>query len=304
MRVGVTGASGLIGTALVEALNERNDDVVTFRRPASKSAGGNVVRWDPSRALLDEGDLRRVGGFDVIINLAGAGIGDKRWTKERKSEILDSRVSATKLLGRVANDAHGGVGFLANASAIGWYGSRGDEVLNEGSVRGEGFLADVCAEWENTATALATSGITVSRFRSGVVLSSNGGALKKQLPLFRFGLGARLGSGQQWLSPISLVDEVAAILWVVDHRLEGPINLVAPTPLTNRTFTRDLAAVLHRPAVAAVPDVALRMALGREMADELVLASQRIEPQRLLESGFAFTHPDAKQALTAALTPA
>jgi NAD dependent epimerase/dehydratase family enzyme len=113
-----------------------------------------------------------------------------------------------------------------------------------------------------------------------------------------------LGSGQQWLSPISLVDEVAAILWVVDHRLEGPINLVAPTPLTNRTFTRDLAAVLHRPAVAAVPDVALRMALGREMADELVLASQRIEPQRLLESGFAFTHPDAKQALTAALTPA
>jgi uncharacterized protein (TIGR01777 family) len=301
VRVGVTGASGLIGTSLVAALRERNDSVVTFVRPTSRITHDNVVRWDPSRGLLDDDDLRRAGGFDALVNLAGAGIGDRRWNAKRKSEIMASRVSATSLLCDVATSSMSGVSFLANASAVGWYGSRGDEPLDESSTRGEGFLANVCDAWENAALALRATGTTVARLRSGVVLSLRGGALRQQLPLFRTGVGGRLGSGRQWLSPISLYDEVAAILWVLDHRLEGPVNLVAPTPLTNRSFTRDLATALHRPGVFAVPAAALRITLGVEMADELVLASQRVTPQSLLASGYSFAHPDAAAALTWAL---
>jgi uncharacterized protein (TIGR01777 family) len=304
VRIGVTGASGLIGTALIEALGARGDDVVIFQRPTSKSVAGDVVRWDPTRGLLDESDLRRVGGFDAIVNLAGAGIGDKRWSKERKAEILNSRTSAAALMGQVARAAPNGVGHLVNASAIGWYGSRGDEVLDETSTRGSGFLADVCDAWENAASAVATSGTTVARLRTGIVLSARGGALKKQLPLFQFGLGGRMGSGNQWLSPISLADEIAAILWVLDHRLEGPFNLAAPTPLTNRSFTRELAALMHRPAVLAIPSVALRVVLGPEMADELILSGQRVMPQRLLASGFTFKQPDVRSALEGALAAA
>jgi uncharacterized protein (TIGR01777 family) len=304
MRVGVTGASGLIGTALIEALRERSDDVVSFQRPSSKSVAGDVVRWDPSRGIIDESDLRRVGGFDAIVNLAGAGIGDKRWSKERKAEILNSRTSAAALIGQIARAAPNGVGHLVNASAIGWYGSRGDEVLDETSARGSGFLADVCDAWESAATAVATSGTIVARLRTGIVLSARGGALKKQLPLFQFGLGGRMGSGNQWLSPISLADEVAAILWVLDHRLEGPFNLTAPSPLTNRSFAHELAALMHRPAVVAVPSLALRVVLGREMADELVLSGQRVLPQRLLASGFTFTQPEVRSALEGALAAA
>jgi len=300
VRVGVTGASGLIGSSLVAALRERSDEVITFVRPTSRSTNVDVVRWDPSRGLLDDDDLRRVGGFDALVNLAGAGIGDRRWNAERKSEILTSRVSAASLLADVATFTSG-VGFLANASAIGWYGSRGDEQLDESSTRGEGFLADVCDAWENAALALGANGTTVARLRSGVVLSPRGGALRQQLPLFRAGVGGRLGSGRQWLSPISLHDEVTAILWVLDHRLEGPVNLVAPAPLTNRAFTRDLATALHRPGVFAVPAPALRLTLGAEMANELVLASQRVTPRSLLASGYSFAHPDAPAALAWAL---
>jgi uncharacterized protein (TIGR01777 family) len=301
VRVGVTGASGLIGSSLVVALRERGDSVVTFVRPNSRPTDGESVRWDPERQLLDHDDLRRVGGFDAIVNLAGAGIGDRRWNAERKSEIVHSREWATTLLADVAKESSSGVGFLANASAVGWYGSRGDEVLDESSSRGEGFLSDVCDAWENAALTLGATGTTVARLRSGVVLSTRGGALPQQLPLFRVGVGGRLGSGRQWLSPISLRDEVAAILWVLDHRLEGAVNLVAPTPLTNRTFTRDLASALHRPGLFAVPSFALRSTLGSEMADELILASQRVVPRHLLASGFTFSDPDGSSALAWAL---
>jgi uncharacterized protein (TIGR01777 family) len=304
VRVGVTGASGLIGSALVEALRERGDDVITFRRPTSDGSSANVVRWDPARELLDEDDLRRVGGFDAIVNLAGAGIGDQRWSKKRRSEILASRVSATTLIAQAITHTTSGVGLLANASAIGWYGSRGDELLDESSARGVGFLADVCDAWENAALAVTKSGTKVARLRSGVVLSARGGALKKQLPLFRAGLGGRLGSGRQWLSPISLVDEVLAIVWIIGRQLEGPINLVAPTPLTNRAFTHDLAVSLHRPGVLAVPALALRVTLGRQMADELLLASQRVVPTSLIASGFSFQHSDTVTALAHSLNSA
>jgi uncharacterized protein (TIGR01777 family) len=285
----------------VVALRERNDSVVTFVRPNTRATDGDSVRWDPARHLLDHDDLRRVGGFDAIVNLAGAGIGDRRWNEERKTEILRSRELATSLLADVAKETTSGVGFLANASAVGWYGSRGGEVLDESSARGDGFLSDVCDAWENAALTLAATGTKVARLRSGVVLSTRGGALPQQLPLFRVGVGGRLGSGRQWLSPISLRDEVSAITWVLDHRLEGAINLVAPTPLTNRAFTKDLARALHRPGFFAVPAFALRATLGPEMADELILASQRVTPQTLLASGFTFADPDGPSALAWAL---
>lgn len=301
MRVGVTGSSGLIGRALCNSLLERGDTVVAFLRPTTARSKELCVRWDPSSAYVDETDLRDVGRLDAIVHLAGAGIGDRRWSSNRKSLIVASRVESTSLLEHVERSLPEGVGFVASASAIGWYGDRADEPLDESSTRGDGFLADVCHEWEGATSPLETRGVPVAHFRSGIVLSARGGALKKQLPLFRVGLGATFGPGRQWMSPISLNDEVRAILWIVDHQLTGPINLVAPTPITNRDFTHVLASELSRRAFFAIPTVALRAALGREMANELLLASQRVTPRQLLASEFVFEHPDARSALRESL---
>ncbi len=301
MHVGVTGASGLIGSALVEALLERGDDVVRFVRPTSDTVRDGAIRWDPSRGDVDDGDLRRVGGLDAVVHLAGAGVGDRRWTSARKLEVLSSRVQSTTLLVRTLAGLPGGVGVLASGSAIGYYGSRGAETLDESTSSGHDFLADVCVRWEQAASVLACSGAAVSLLRTGIVMSASGGALARQLPLFRLGLGGRLSSGQQWFSPISLRDQIRAILWVVDHRIVGPVNLASPRPLTNLEFTRELARQLHRPAVATVPLFALRAALGRELADVAVLASQRVRPGVLLDGGFAFDHPDTAAILEWAL---
>jgi hypothetical protein len=301
MRVGVTGASGLIGRSLVEALEERGDSTVIFVRPSTEEHVGDTVRWDPAGGVVDEGDLRRVGGVDAIVNLAGAGIGDRRWSNSRKMEILNSRVVATKLLVSALNELPNLTGYFANASAIGWYGSRGNQVLDETSNRGAGYLSDVCASWEEATSPLENRGIGVAYLRSGVVLSAKGGALKRQLPLFRGGLGGRYGTGAQWMSPISLVDEVRALLWTIDHQLTGPVNLVLPEPITNRDFTRAFAQILRRPALLNVPAPILRIGLGGQMADELILASQRVKPERLRTSGFKFHHPDATSALSWAL---
>jgi uncharacterized protein (TIGR01777 family) len=297
VRVGVTGSSGLIGSALVTALRARGDAVITFVRPGSTKTADSCVRWDPSSAYIDETDLRDVGRLDALVHLAGAGIGDRRWSESRKTIILSSRIESTRLLDQVAQSLPEGVGFLASASAIGWYGDRGDEILDETCNRGDGFLADVCHQWEQATFALESRGTPVAHFRSGIVLSTRGGALKKQLPLFRVGLGGVFGSGRQWMSPISLLDEVRAILWIIDHQLIGPLNLVAPLALTNRDFTHDAASALHRRAFLNVPSPALRAALGREMANELLLVSQRVTPQRLLASGFVFQCPDAPSVL-------
>ncbi|HEY5266484.1 MAG TPA: TIGR01777 family oxidoreductase [Acidimicrobiales bacterium] len=297
VRVGVTGASGLIGAALVEALNERGDTAVSFVRPSSKLHTSTTVRWDPSRGVVDDGDLHRVGPLDAMVNLAGAGIGDRRWSVSRKREILNSRIAATTLLVSILGELSTGGGFLANASAIGWYGSRGDELLTESSPRGEGFLADVCVAWERATLPLEAKRIGVALVRSGVVLSSKGGALKKQLPLFRSGVGGRYGAGDQWMSVISLVDEIRALLWTIDHRLTGPVNFVAPQPLTNKSFTHELARVLHRPAVFNLPTPVMKAVLGGEMAEELILVSQRVLPEKLLSSDFAFEHSNAREAL-------
>jgi uncharacterized protein (TIGR01777 family) len=302
VRVGVTGASGLIGRSLVDALRERGDATTTFVRPSTKSVTGDVIRWDPQHGDVDDGDLRRVGGLDAVVHLAGAGIGDRRWTTARRREILASRVDSTLLLARAMGELSSSEIFLASGSAIGWYGARGEEVLDESSPAGKGFLSDVCQQWEDATMALLERGVAVAHLRTGLVVSSNGGIVGKQLPLFRLGLGARLATGRQWMSPISLWDQVRAILWIIDHRIIGPVNLSAPQPLSNTSFTKLLAHQVHRPAFLSVPAVALRAAFGSQMADELLLASQRVLPKVLLDSGFTFAHPNGESALKWALT--
>ena len=204
MRVGVTGSSGMIGSALVEVLRARGDEVIRFVRPDTASTGDRVVRWDPNVQLVDDGDLRRVGGFDAVVHLAGAGIANRRWSPSRKQEIRSSRIDSTSLLVRALLAMASGTTFLASGSAIGYYGARDDELLDESSSPGGDFLADVCVEWERATAPFEQSGAAVAHLRTGIVMSTRGGALKKQLPLFRLGLGGRLASGRQWLSPISL----------------------------------------------------------------------------------------------------
>lgn len=302
VRVGVTGASGLIGRTLRDELAERGDQVVTFVRTSSSTSSGDTIRWDPHAGEVDEADLRRAGALDALVHLSGAGIGDRRWSESRKREIVESRVRSTDVLCRVLAESGHDVAFLASASAVGWYGPRGDDVLDEVAAPGAGFLAELCQHWEQATDPLAQRGVPVAHLRSGVVVSTRGGLLRSQLPLFRLGLGGRLGPGTQWVSPISLLDEVRAILWIIDHRVVGPVNLCAPTPLTNRDFTKELARRIHRPALMRVPSFALTVALGTEMAFELALTSQRVVPRVLETAGFEFKHPDFASALEWAQT--
>jgi len=299
VRVVVTGSSGLIGGALVRALRARGAEVTTLvRRPP---AGPGEVRWDPAAGSLDGAVL---DGAVAVVHLAGAGIGDRRWSTARRHELVTSRVASTSLLARTLAELERPPEVMVSASAVGYYGDRGDEELTEDSDPGPGFLADVCRQWEEATVAASEAGLRVVRLRSGVVLSADGGALARQLPLFRLGLGGRLGDGRQWLSWISLTDEVRAILHVLDERsLRGAVNATAPEPVTNRRFTAALGAALHRPAVLAVPGLALRLALGGDLASEMVLAGQRVLPARLLGAGFGFHHRTVDLALAAALAP-
>ena len=301
MRVGLTGASGLIGRATAQALTDHGDTVVTFVRPTGGTATGETIRWDPATNVLDDGDLRRVGGLDAIVHLAGAGIGDRRWNDERKALILQSRLTSTRLVVRAIASLASGVGVLASGSAIGIYGSRESELLDETSTHGSDFLASVCQAWEDAAQPAANTGTVVTTLRTGIVMSASGGALKRQLPLFKLGLGGVLGDGRQWISPIALVDEVRAILSLIDQPDAGPVNLSAPDPVTNRAFTRALAHALGRPAVLRVPAAALAVALGPQLAHEAVLASQRVQPARLIDRGFRFTCPTTPEILVAAM---
>ena len=293
MRVGVTGSTGFIGSALVEALTERGDEVVRFIRPESAATSDSVIRWDPRRQIVDDRDLARVGGFDAVVNLAGAGIADRRWNAARKDELQRSRLDATTLLISTLRSMSSSTPQLLSGSAIGVYGSRSDEVLDESSTSGQDFLAQLCTKWEDASAPLRNQGTAVANLRTGIVMSRLGGALKRQLPLFRLGLGGPLGNGRQWLSPISLRDEIRAILWIIDHQMSGPVNLVCPTPLTNAEFARRLAQALHRLAIVRTPAAALKVVLGAQLTSEAILASQRVLPSALLESGFVFDDPDA-----------
>jgi len=296
MRVIVSGSSGLIGRALLGALRARGDTAIALvRRPP----GPGELGWDPGAGTIDAAGL---AGADAVVHLAGAGLGDRRWSASRRLEIVASRVGSTALLAATLAEMAAPPAVLVSASAVGFYGDRGDEELTEHSGPGTGFLAELCGRWEQATAPAAGHGVRVVRLRSGVVLSASGGALARQLPLFRLGLGGRLGRGSQWLSWISLHDEVGVILHSLDHAtVEGPVNATAPNPVTNRTFTTALSRALHRPAVLAVPGLALRVALGTELADEMILAGQRALPAAITDAGYRFGHPTVDEALAATL---
>lgn len=293
MRVLVTGSSGLIGQALVRRLAGAGHEAVRLVR-TEPAEGEAAVAWDPQAGTLDPAALE---GFDAVVHLAGENIGAGRWTAARKARIRGSRVRGTGLLCAALAGLDRKPKVLAAASAVGIYGHRGDEELDEESPPGDGFLPELCRAWEKAAEPAAQAGIRVVNLRMGLVLAREGGALARMLPLFRLGLGGRLGSGAQWMSWITLDDVTAAIAHVLGaEALSGPVNLTAPRPATNRDFTKALARVLRRPAVLPAPAFALRLALG-EMADALLLASARVLPRRLAQSGFQFADPLLEPAL-------
>lgn len=296
MDVAVTGASGLIGSRLVDALVGRGDRVLRLVRHEPR--GTDEIGWDPRAGRIDAAGLE---GVDAVVHLAGEPIGAKRWSAAQKATILESRVDGTALVAATLAAAQRPPKVLVSGSAIGFYGDRGDEQLDETSARGTGFLADVVVAWETATAPAEAAGVRVAHARTGLVLAPDGGALGPMLRLFRLGLGGRLGSGRQWWSWISIDDEVAALVHLLDHDVSGPVDLVAPQPVTNADFTRSLARALHRPAVLPVPAFGPRLLLGRQLADELLFASQRVAPTRLLASGFAFAHADVDTALAAVL---
>ena len=285
MKVLVSGASGLIGRETSALLREQQYEVHSLVRDAAKAAAGDVV-WQPATAL----DAERLTGFDVILHLAGRPVATL-WTETAKQEIRNSRVQGTASLACAAAEAFRATGkprAMICSSAIGYYGSRGDEELVEECEPGLGFLADLCREWENAAQPAAMAGVRVSHMRTSLVLSSYGGALAKMLPAFRLGVGGTLGNGRQWWSWVSLRDAARAFVFAAENeQVQGALNLAAPDAMTNAEFTRTLARVLHRPALLGVPAFVLRAAAG-EMAEEMLLASQNVVPKRLLEAGFHF----------------
>lgn len=304
MDVVVAGSHGLVGSALVADLRERGHGVRRLVRRGADSDGGSAARavptgddgavrqvlWDPRTGELDPAALEGAG---AVVNLAGAGIGDHRWTPAYKQKLLGSRTTTTSLLARtIARLDEPPV--LVNASAVGAYGDRGDELLTEASARGDDFLAQLVKAWENATAPAAEAGARVVWLRSGIVLAPSGGALGRMLPLLRLGLGGPLGGGRQWWSWITLADEVAVIRHVIDANVRGPVNAVAPEPTTNRELTRALARALSRPAGLAVPRFALRLAVG-QFADDLT-ASQRVVPAVLNRTGFTWTHAGPEAA--------
>lgn len=300
MQIAITGATGLIGTALSRSLQADGHEVVpVVRRPVSD--GERAVRWDPASATIDGPALE---GVDAVVHLAGAGIGDRRWDDAYRREILDSRVRGTELLVGALARLERRPSVLVSGSAIGFYGDTGDAIVDESAPPGDDFLAEVCAQWEAAADDAVDAGIRVAKLRTGIVLDRTGGALKKMLPLFRLGAGGRMGDGRQWWSWITIDDEVAAIRWLLDHEISGAVNAVAPTAVTNRDFTSALAHAVHRPAIFPVPAFGPRLLLGRDLADALLFTSQRVRPAALEASGFTFAHPTIDTALAAVLAPA
>jgi uncharacterized protein (TIGR01777 family) len=279
MRIAITGSHGLIGSALLTRLEGEGHTVVRVPRGA----------FDP--ATLE--------GADAIVHLAGAGIGDHRWSDSYKAEILGSRVQGTTTLAETIHDLKNKPRVLLSGSAVGWYGPRGDEVLDETSASGAGFLADVCRQWEAATAPAESAGVRTVHLRTGIVLAAKGGALRKQLPLFRLGLGGRFGSGKQWQSWISIDDEVGAIVHLLTADVEGPVNLTAPNPVTAAEFASTLGTVLRRPSFLPVPSFGPKLLLGKEAAEELLFAGQRVVPTKLTASGYSFAYPELAGALAA-----
>jgi hypothetical protein len=296
VRILISGASGLIGRALTKRLRSAGDSVQTLVRRNPEKAEGEVG-WDPDAGVLD---ASRLDGLDAVVHLAGKPIAS-RWTEENKRAIRDSRVRGTKLLAEVVARLPRQPRVFVSASAIGFYGPRGDEPLDETSVPGTGFLADVCQEWEAAATPARNGGIRTVHLRTGLVLSRAGGMLAQVLLPFKMGAGGVVGTGRQWLSWISLADATAAIQHAIaTAELSGPVNLTAPQPVPNAEFVRTLGKLLGRPTLIPLPAFAVKMLFG-EMGDELLLSGQRVLPKKLLASGFQFAHSDLDSALRWAL---
>ncbi|MFZ2441577.1 MAG: TIGR01777 family oxidoreductase [Ilumatobacteraceae bacterium] len=295
MRVIISGASGLIGSALCSELRSGQHDVVTLvRRPA----GAGEIQWDPANGVLPADALE---GADAVVHLAGAGIGDHRWTAEYKREILDSRVRSTTLLAETIASCTQRPPVFLSGSAIGIYGASDDRELDEQSPVGSGFLADTCRQWEAAALPAAAAGTRVAYLRTGIVLTPKGGALKKMLPLFKLFAGGRFGNGKQWQSWISLPDEVGAICHLLTSDVEGPVNLTAPNPITNAGFAKQLGKALGRPSVVPVPSFGPKLLLGSELAEALLFTGQNVLPKVLQQSGYRFQHPRLDEALAALL---
>ena len=297
MKVLISGASGLVGTALTESLRSAGHTVALLVRPGGAASAGDI-RWDPSSGFVN---VNAMEAADAVVNLNGASIGGGRWTPARKKILCTSRVDSTRFLVESLARLKQKPRVFVSASAIGYYGNRADEVLDESSASGSGFLAEVCRDWEAEALRAQSSGIRTVLPRFGVILSEKGGALTQMLTPFKLGLGGRLGTGKQWMSWIAL-DDVVGILGgaLSNEKVSGPVNVVAPNPVQNSEFTRVLASVLHRPAIFPAPAFALRLALG-EMADALLLSSQRVHSERPSSSTYAFRYENLEPALHAIL---
>ena len=291
MKIAITGASGLIGTALVPFLRADGHEVLRLvRRPATAP---DEVSWDPRAGTVDMAGL---AGVDAVIHLAGVGVGDKRWSDSYKAEILGSRIDGTTTIAHAVATLDPKPAVLISASAIGYYGDTGDRAVDESAAKGEGFLADVVAAWEASADEARAAGVRVVHPRTGLVMARKGGAWGRLLPLVRLGVGGRLGNGRQYWSFITLADELRALAFLLTADLSGPVNLTAPTPATNAEVTKAMGHQLHRPTVFAVPAIALKTVLG-EFSSE-VLGSARVLPSALLAAGFSYQHPDIDTAVT------
>jgi hypothetical protein len=295
----VTGSSGFIGSALLSALGAAGHRPIRALRTATVPQGVDGVAWDPVAGTIDAASLEGVG---AVVHLAGAGIGDKRWDAERKRLILESRTKPTRLLAETLAGLAKPPSALVSGSAVGYYGSRDDEVLTEDSPPGDDFVSGVCVQWEQAAQPAAAAGIRVVNIRTGIVLGSHGGVLQRLLLPFKLGVGGRTGSGKQWMSWISLEDQVRAILHAIGtDSLDGPANLTAPNPVTNGELSATLGRVLHRPALLPTPTFGVKAVYGSELVQHLLLEGQRVLPARLEASGFTFAHPTLEAALRSML---
>ena len=289
MLIAVTGATGFIGSSLCKFLKKEGHTVLSVSRRS-----GSDVEWDPSNGDID---AQKLAGVEAVIHLAGENIASQRWTEKQKNRILDSRVDGTMLLSKTLADMPNPPRVLLSGSAIGIYGDRGDEALDEESTYGKGFLADVVEKWEGATSIAEDAGIRVTHLRTGLVQSPCDGMLKKTLPLFKLGLGGRMGSGKQFWSWISLEDEVRLISWLLTNEISGPVNLTAPNPVTNAEFTDALGKVLKRPTFLPVPLFGPRILLGEELANELIQNSLRVFPKRALSNGFKFKHVNLVESM-------
>ena len=293
MRILVSGASGLVGKALTRSLEAAGHEVRPLVRYAT-GYGSNAIEWSPERYSIA---MSRIEGFDAVIHLAGESIAEGRWTEEKKRRIKESRVKGTRLISESLASLTNPPKVLLSASAIGYYGNRGDETLTEASAPGNDFLSEVCVEWEAATSEAQAKGIRTIHLRFGVILDAEGGALGKMLPPFRMGVGGKIGDGRQWMSWIALDDVVGAIGHsLTDETLNGPVNIVAPNPVTNAEFTRTLGRALSRPTFFPMPAFGARLVFG-EMADALLLASQRVQPLKLKAAGYEFKYPQLASAL-------